>query len=148
MNGYNGNNAYRIKIKEREEERLQRRDNPRYESFVKAKKKKIIGTILLLMAVALVGVLRYARISVLNNELQTAKKELNNAVAEKTNLEIERDRIIDLANVENIAVNEYGMSAPTKDQIVYITVSRKDSVKLENRSFLEKLFRKTSESYT
>lgn len=148
MNGYNGNNAYRIKIKEREEERLQRRDNPRYESFVKAKKKKIIGTILLLMAVALVGVLRYARISVLNNELQTAKKELSDAVAEKTNLEIERDRIIDLANVENIAVNEYGMSAPTKDQIVYITVSRKDSVKLENRSFLEKLFRKTSESYT
>ena len=140
MNGYNGNNAYRIKIKEREEERLQRRDNPRYESFVKAKKKKIIGTILLLMAVALVGVLRYARISVLNNELQTAKKELADAVAEKTNLEIERDRIIDLANVENIAVNEYGMSAPTKDQIVYITVSREDSVKLENRSFLGKLF--------
>ena len=140
MNGYNGNNAYRIKIKEREEERLQRRDNPRFESFVKAKKKKIIGTILLLMAVALVGVLRYARISVLNNELQTAKKELADAVAEKTNLEIERDRIIDLANVENIAVNEYGMSAPTKDQIVYITVSREDSVKLENRSFLGKLF--------
>lgn len=148
MNGYNGNNAYRIKIKEREEERLQRRDNPRYESFVKAKKKKIIGTILLLMAVALVGVLRYARISVLNNELQAAKKELSNAVAEKTNLEIERDRIIDLANVENIAVNEYGMSAPTKDQIVYITVSREDSVKLENRSFLGKLFSKTSKSYT
>ena len=148
MNGYNGNNAYRIKIKEREEERLQRRDNPRYESFVKAKKKKIIGTILLLMAVALVGVLRYARISVLNNELQAAKKELSNAVAEKTNLEIERDRIIDLANVENIAVNEYGMSAPTKDQIVYITISREDSVKLENRSFLGKLFSKTSKSYT
>lgn len=40
MNGYNGNNAYRIKIKEREEERLKRRDNPKYESFVKAKKKK------------------------------------------------------------------------------------------------------------
>lgn len=148
MNEYNGNNAYRIKIKEREEERLQRRDNPRYESFVKAKKKKIIGTILLLMAVALVGVLRYARISVLNNELQAVKKELSNAVAEKTNLEIERDRIIDLANVENIAVNEYGMSAPTKDQIVYITVSREDSVKLENRSFLGKLFSKTSKSYT
>lgn len=148
MNGYNGNNAYRIKIKEREEERLQRRDNPKYESFVKAKKKKIIGTILLLMAVALTGVLRYAKISVLNNELQSVKKELSDAVAEKTNLEIERDRIIDLANVENIAVNEYGMSAPTKDQIVYITVSRQDSFNLENRYFFEKLFGSTAKSDT
>lgn len=148
MNGYNGNNAYRIKIKEREEERLQRRDNPKYESFVKAKKKKIIGTILLLMAVALTGVLRYARISVLNNELQSVKKELSDAVAEKTNLEIERDRIIDLANVENIAVNEYGMSAPTKDQIVYITVSRQDSFTMKNESFFGKLFGKTAKSDT
>lgn len=114
MNGYNGNNAYRIKIKEREEERLKRRDNPKYESFVKAKKKKIIGTILIIMAVALTGVLRYAKISVLNNELQKTRKDLSEAVAEKTDLEIERDRIINIAHVEEIAVNEYKMAAPTR----------------------------------
>lgn len=146
MNGYNGNNAYRIKIKEREEERLKRRDNPKYESFVKAKKKKIIGTILIIMAVALTGVLRYAKISVLNNELQKTKKALSDAVAEKTDLEIERDRIINIAHVEEIAVNEYKMAAPTKDQIVYITVARPDSIKVKNSSFFGRLFGKTAKS--
>lgn len=140
MNGYNGNNAYRIKIKEREEERLKRRDNPKYESFVKAKKKKIIGTILIIMAVALTGVLRYAKISVLNNELQKTRKDLSEAVAEKTDLEIERDRIINIAHVEEIAVNEYRMAAPTKDQIVYITVARPDSLTVKNKSFFARLF--------
>ncbi len=146
MNGYNGNNAYRIKIKEREEQRLQRRDNPKYESFVKAKKKKIIGAILIIMAVALTAVLRYAGISVLNNELQSAKKELADAVAERTSLEIERDRIINLANIEKIAVNEYKMAAPTKEQIVYITVARPDSVSVKKASLFAKLFGGTAQS--
>lgn len=146
MNGYNGNNAYRIKIKEREEQRLQRRDNPKYESFVKAKKKKIIGTILIIMAVALTAVLRYARISVLNNELQSVKEELADAVAERTSLEIERDRIINLANIEKTAVNEYKMAAPAKEQIVYITVARPDSVSVKKTSLFAKLFGGTVKS--
>ncbi len=140
MSDYNGNNAYRIKIKEREEERLQRRDNPKYESFVKAKKKKIIGTMLLIMAVALTIVLRYAKISVLNNELQEMKKHLSDAEAEMVSLEIERDRIIDLSNVERIATEEYGMAAPTKDQIVYITVARADSRSVSGGNFFSRLF--------
>lgn len=140
MSDYNGNNAYRIKIKEREEERLKRQDNPRYESFVKAKKKKIMGTMLLIMAVALTIVLRYANISVLNNEIQATKKLLSDAEAEMISLEIERDRIIDLANVERIATEEYGMAAPNKDQIVYITVARADSKTVAEKSFFDRLF--------
>lgn len=92
------------------------------------------------MAVALTGVLRYAKISVLNNELQKTRKDLSEAVAEKTDLEIERDRIINIAHVEEIAVNEYKMAAPTKDQIVYITVARPDSLTVKNKSFFARLF--------
>lgn len=130
MEHYNGNNAYRIRIREREEQRLVRRDNPKYESFVRAKRKEIIGSMLIIMAVALMIILRYAQISVLNSEVQATQKLLEEARTEYTNLEIERDRIIDLSNVEDIAVNTYGMTTPTKDQVVYISVERADNVKV------------------
>ncbi|MDO5480016.1 MAG: hypothetical protein Q4G23_12725, partial [Clostridia bacterium] len=94
MERYNGNNAYRIRLQEREEQRLVRRDNPKYESFVRAKRKEIIGSMLVIMAVALMIILRYAQISVLNSEVQKSKMLLEEARTEYTNLEIERDRII------------------------------------------------------
>ena len=132
MERYNGNNAYRIRIQEREEQRLERRDNPKYEHFVKSRRKEIIGSMLIIMAAALVIILRYAQISVLNSEVQSTNKLLEDARTEYINLEIERDRIIDLSNVEDIAVNSYGMTTPTKDQIVYISVERGDSIKVAN----------------
>ncbi len=128
MERYNGNNAYRIKIQEREEQRLVRRDNPKYESFVKAKRKEIIGSIMVLMAVALMIALRSAQISVLNSDVQNARKMLEDVRAERAYLEIERDRVIDLAKVEEIAVNTYGMKRPARDQIVFVDVTRGDSV--------------------
>ena len=130
MERYNGNNAYRIRIQEREEQRLERRDNPKYEHFVKNRRKEIIGSMLIIMAAALVIILRYAQISVLNTELQEANMLLEEARAERAYMEIERDRVIDLANIEDIAVNIYGMRRPTRDQIVYINVARDDSVKI------------------
>lgn len=140
MEYYKGNNAYRVKIKEREERRLERRDNPGYEKFVRAKKKKIIGSMLIIMAVALTVILRYAQISVLNNEIQMMQKRLDTAESINANLEIERDRIIDLANIEEIATKQYGMKTPSRDQIVYITVSRGDSVRMGEKSFLASVF--------
>ncbi len=130
MERYNGNNAYRIRIQEREEQRLERRDNPKYEHFVKTKRKEIIGSMLIIMAVALMIILRYAQISVLNSEVQEAKMLLDDARAHRAYLEIERDRVIDLAKIEEIAVNTYGMRRPTRDQIVYVNVARNDSVKI------------------
>lgn len=130
MEHYNGNNAYRVRLKEREERKLISRENPGYESFVRAKRKEIIGSILIIMAVALMIILRYAQISVLNSDVQSTKKALEEARAEYTNLEIERDRIIDLSHVEDVAVNSYGMTTPTKDQIVYISVERGDCIKV------------------
>lgn len=130
MEHYNGNNAYRIRITEREETKLRRRDNPKYEEFVKRKRKTIILTMLAIMSVALLVILRYARISALSNTMQAEHKQLESVMAERANLEIERDRLIDLSAVEKIAVNEYGMQTPTKGQIVYITVSRDDNVEL------------------
>lgn len=130
MDRYNGNNAYRIKIQEREEQRLVRRDNPKYESFVKAKRKEIIGSILIMMAVALMIILRYAQISVLNSDILTAQRVLEEARTERATLEIERDRVIDLSHIEEVAVGSYGMTTPKKDQIVYISVERADSVKV------------------
>lgn len=134
MERISGSNAYRIKIQEREEQRLERRDNPRYEAFVKLRKKQIIATMLLIMSVAMVVILRYAQISVLNSEIQRTKKVLDDAKTECTNLCIERDRIIDLSHVEEIATESYGMITPNKDQIVYISVSKKDNVKVNTSS--------------
>lgn len=136
MERINGSNAYRIKIQEREEQRLVRRDNPRYEAFVKLRKKQIIATMLLIMSVAMVVILRYAQISVLNSEIQETKKALEEIRTEYTNLCIERDRIIDLSRIEEIATETYGMITPNKDQIVYINVSRNDSVKVNNTGFM------------
>ncbi len=132
MERYSGNNAYRIKIREREERKLERRDNPKYEAFVKLRKKQIIASILLIMSVAMVVILRYAQISVLNSEIQRTKKVLEDTKTECTNLCIERDRIIDLSHVEEIATESYGMITPAKDQIVYISVSKNDSVKVKD----------------
>ena len=137
MERYNGNNAYRIKIKEREEQRLVRRDNPKYESFVKAKRKEIIGSILIMMAVALMIILRYAQISVLNSDVQASQKLLEDAYTERATLEIERDRIIDLSHIEEVATKSYGMTTPKKGQIVYISVEREDSVKVTDSGIKE-----------
>ena len=68
MERYSGNNAYRIRLKEREERRLERRDNPKYERYIAVQKKKIIGAMLIIMAAALAIILRYAQISVLNTQ--------------------------------------------------------------------------------
>ncbi len=140
MSHYGGNNAYRIKIEEREEQRLSRRDNPRYEKFIRDKKKKIMGVMAIIMAVALTAILRFAQISILNNEIQETRRSLEQAQAERTYLEIERDRIIDLSHISKIAKETYGMVTPKKDQIVYITVSMPDSVTVENQGLFASLF--------
>lgn len=145
MERYNGNNAYRIRIQEREEQRLVRRDNPKYERFVKAKRKEIIGSILVMMAVALMIILRYAQISVLNTDIHETQKILEEAYTERATLEIERDRVIDLSHIEEVAVGTYGMTAPKKDQIIYISVEKDDRVKVSESGFKE--FAKTITSF-
>lgn len=145
MERYNGNNAYRIRIQEREEQRLVRRDNPKYERFVKAKRKEIIGSILVMMAVALMIILRYAQISVLNSDIHETQKILEEAYTERATLEIERDRVIDLSHIEEVAVGTYGMTAPKKDQIIYISVEKDDRVKVSESGFKE--FAKTITSF-
>lgn len=136
MERYNGNNAYRIRLKEREERRLEQRDNPKYERYIAVRKKKIIGAMMIIMAAALAVILRYAQISVLNTKEQKAISLLEEARTTQSNLEIERDRCIDLAKIEDIAVHEYGMVKPMKDQVVYITVSRANTVKVGEKTYL------------
>jgi cell division protein FtsL len=135
MERYSGNNAYRIRLEEREEQRLIRRDNPRYEAYIKARKKEFIGIIMIIMAFALAIVLRYAQISVLNNDVQMMNNMLEDARTVRTNLEIERDRVIDLTHIEDIAVKEYGMYTPKKDQVVYVSVIRNDNITLSKAGF-------------
>ena len=136
MERYSGNNAYRIRLKEREERRLERRDNPKYERYIAVQKKKIIGAMLIIMAAALAIILRYAQISVLNTQEQKAMAALEEARTTQSNLEIERDRCIDLVKIEDIAVHEYGMIKPMKDQVVYITVARANTVKVAGRTYV------------
>ena len=41
MEYYKGSNAYRVKIQEREQRKLERRDNPAYERLIKTRKKEV-----------------------------------------------------------------------------------------------------------
>ncbi|MDP4133663.1 MAG: cell division protein FtsL [Bacillota bacterium] len=133
---YQGNNAYRLKIEEREKLKLKRRDNPKYEYYIKRERKKIIAMIVMVTAVAFLVMLRYAEINILNNQIQSKQKNYEQLVAQNTNLEMERDRVIDLSTVEDIAVNQYGMATPTRDQVIYITVTRPDEVRIAQKNGL------------
>ena len=134
MEYYKGSNAYRVKIQEREQRKLERRDNPAYERLIKTRKKEVFLVFAIMMTISLVAILRMAHISALNVEIQQAEKVLEEAMATKANLEIEYDRAIDLSYIEEVAVNSYGMTVPTKDQIVYISVEREDSVKVKGET--------------
>ena len=89
----------------------------------KAKKVMVIGV---LWICAIVLLVRYAMIAEECNQVEKLSARYDEVHAEVVQQELARNKEVNLAYVEEYAVNELGMVRPSHEQEIYITVQQED----------------------
>ncbi len=89
-------------------------------------KVRIILNIILVFAMFIIVMFRYAQISKLNYESNILKSEYTKIQNENQLLVIDIQNAMDLKNIRQIAETKLDMHKPDKSQIVYVSVSKKD----------------------
>lgn len=132
-------------------------DKPRPEITEYQKSKKfhksrgIIKAILYsFVAVCLVSALLYTRAvqAELNNDYTQTEKLLNELKGENSRAQIQLEEMLSLSNIEDVAINELGLTTGRTDQIEYVNFTTEDKVEVVKKqsiwgniaSFLESIF--------
>ncbi len=116
----------------------------------KEKQKRLIVSVVAIIALLLTISCRNSQIDKEFNQLQEQKKELATLQKENEQLKVSIENSLNFSNIEKVAKERLGMEKLTNKQTVYITLPKKDYVESaseetiieEEKSFLQKLFEK------
>lgn len=89
-------------------------------------KLKMVFNVMLLFALSFAVIYRYAIITELSYEIDKLGKEYESLLEEKSVLEFELEKGMNLATVEDVATNKLGMVRPDKNQVIGVSVPKTD----------------------
>lgn len=92
----------------------------------RAAKFKLLMSLVVIFAAALVITYRFALITKLNYDISRSEKEYNELVSENSRLRVDIENNTDLVKIKEIAEQRLGMCEPDKYQTVTIRVPRED----------------------
>lgn len=92
----------------------------------KAKVKTVFMT-LLVFAMGLMIISRYALITETNYKIEGMKETYNTLKNENSVLKVQLERETDLSQIKELAETKLGMRKPVREQIVYVKVPNKDT---------------------
>lgn len=101
-----------------------------HDSKIKRGSIRLIGNVLFLCLVAFAVLFRYSAIVERDHKLESLKEECSAITDENKRLQVEIDSVLNLDNVEQIAMNELGMAKPEKYQTVYVNIKGDDYVEM------------------
>jgi len=81
---------------------------------------------MLLFALSFVIIYRYAILTELSYEIDKLNREYESLLEEKSVLEFELEKGMNLAKVEDVATNKLGMVRPDKNQVIGVSVPKAD----------------------
>jgi cell division protein FtsL len=118
-----GNVAYDI----HPEKKLEVKKKPRKRKKVKQNKNlkvklKIICTIGLVFALSFLTISRFTVIMDMSADIREVKSEIREVQKENDNIKVDLARMDNIRNIEQVAMNQYGMVVPQRDEIIYIDV--------------------------
>lgn len=105
-------------------------------SKAKVRRRKKVKSILLLAYITIIAAsLIYGKVklSEVNSDLDKAKETYDEMMYEYEDLQIKASDIISIKNIEEQAINQYGMTEVKPNQIVNIVVSEENEVEVENK---------------
>jgi len=91
----------------------------------KIKFRMILNTAFI-FSLCFIIIYRYALVTELNYEIDKLGRQYEELLEEKTTLEFELEKGMNLAKIEEIARNKLGMVRPDKNQIVNVSVPKDD----------------------
>lgn len=100
----------------------------------RAAKFRLLMSLIVIFAVALVITYRFALITKLNYDISRSEKEYNNLVSENSRLRVDIENNTDLVKIKEIAEQRLGMCEPDKYQTVIIRVPHEDYTVVMNPS--------------
>lgn len=122
-------------LTEEERERRRRLKQKRVERMRRERRRKRLYTVFLVasLSMVLVSCVCYlsfqSRLTEVNSNISELKSELSTIVNENLAMEERMNSAVDLAEIYNKAVNEYGMTLITEGQIYYYSNENQDYVK-------------------
>ncbi len=130
--GWNTSSAYKMETPEVEKRQQEahhrqtpkRKVNKRAMVVRRVKKYAMVATVLVLAFMVVRG---YVAIDEANGDISALKQDYNSVLAENQAIQAEIDRGLDLEELQNIAVKEYGMTRPERYQIYYVDMGFGDS---------------------
>lgn len=93
-------------------------------------KFKAVCMVLLMFAMMLAIIYRYAVITELNYNLDKSNQVYNELRNEYSRIKVEIEKSTDLTKIREIAESKFGMHTPDKYQYVYVKVPRNDYTKV------------------
>ncbi|MCX7710933.1 MAG: cell division protein FtsL [Clostridia bacterium] len=93
-------------------------------------KAKMVWTILVVFAMCLAVMYRYAMITEMNYNVYKQSKVYNDLRNENSNIKVQIEKQLDLNNIREIAEKKLGMQKPDKHQRIYVKVPKYDYTKV------------------
>ncbi len=87
---------------------------------------RVISSVMVMLAVAFLILYRYSVIVEQNEQISDLKSQYEELADANKRLQVTIDSSLNLANIEEIAINRLGMRKPEKYQTVYINVTGDD----------------------
>ncbi len=88
----------------------------------KPKQKTHVLSIMLVFAICILLIARYAIIAEINFNIHNLEKDYKNAVKENTDLNVQLMKTVNLDNLEKIALEKLNMQYPDQSQYAYVKV--------------------------
>jgi cell division protein FtsB len=111
----------------------------------KAKNSKLsavmtIGCLLIIATLLMVQITSYTKLNELNRTISKLKAEYTQLQSDETRLNVKLDSKYNLNQIEDVAVNQYGMHKTDKNSITYIPLHGEDFTKVtQDKGFLSSL---------
>jgi cell division protein FtsL len=116
-----GNIAYDIKPEKKKIKKKKR--SVKKQSNVKVKDKlKLISYIGVVFLLAFLTIARFTVILKMSADIRDVKSQIKRVQKDNENIRVELARIDNIKSIEEIAVSQYGMVVPKREQIVYVDV--------------------------
>ena len=126
---YYGNNAYKQKVVE--QPKIEQQPRVLKKEKRKARNKNVV-TGVVIFAVALSIVYRYTLINNKNMEIIEKREELNALNNVNSQMLLNMERSMDMAQIELYATEQLGLQKPQNYQVAYIDIPKSDYVTVEN----------------
>jgi hypothetical protein len=108
-----------------------------------------IFALLVTYALVLSLIFSYVRLNEISNDTAELRSQLLSLKEEEKNLRNRFHASYDLKEVENQAINDFGMTTPDSSQIVYLNLPREDKAEvLYNDNFIKTLFHSIARAFT